>query len=73
MTSEVLLSKHLKCSPDKISRSRTLHFGMPVYERNRYLYAVGAPGFTENYYGPEIRLSESVSAYRITPGGVDME
>lgn len=68
---EILLSKHLKCKPSNISRRRSYHCGMVVLERRGYEYAVGAPGFTENYYGPEIKLHETVSAYRLTPGGVD--
>ncbi len=71
MTQVDLLAKHLKRKRSDISRRRSPHYGMTVLECRGYEYAIGAPGFTENYYGPEIMLSETMSAYRITPGGVD--
>jgi len=62
---EKLLSKHLKCSSGDICRSNTPWYGMPLLHYNGNTYAVGKPGFTESHYGPEIKLSESISAYRI--------
>ncbi len=70
-TNELLLSKYLKCKGDEIYRCKSLHNGMPILCHNDQMYAVGKPGYTENYYGPEMKLSDTVSAYRITPENPD--
>ncbi len=67
---EILLAKYLHRKPSEISRERGGgYYSMVVLEYRDYKYAIGKPGFTENYYGPEVRLSPELSAYRLTPGG----
>jgi hypothetical protein len=70
-TYEKLLAKHLKINGNDICRVKALHYGMAILCHNGQEYAVGKPGFTENYYGPELKLSDTVSAYRITPENPD--
>ncbi len=64
---EKLLSTYLHINGNDICRVKSLHYGMSILCYHEMLYAVGKPGFTENYYGDELKLSDSVSAYRITP------
>ncbi len=66
-TIQDMLQRQFGCSYHEIDRCRTNHHGMAVYYVRDNGYAVGSPGLTENYYGNEIKLSETVSAYRITP------
>lgn len=67
----MLLAAHLGTSSSNLEIPRQFHHGMLCACYKSQEYALGAPGFTENYYGPEIKLYDTLSAYRLTPENPD--